>query len=131
MRRVHFSAKGMVVCGADKRWPKSIIYSTSNPMSLRITCKSCKAFLAIRQLLRQVTTINKLHSPIFLNCLLWAVHRWSKKGGYVIFRQSHWGYFPHILWSKDLKVFWSYSPLHPSHRRLPPPMFRGHIVLGS
>lgn len=37
------------------------------------------------------------------NCLIFALKKWFKHGGYLIIRKSNHGYFPHFLWSKDLK----------------------------
>ena len=55
-----------------------------------------------------------MHSPRFSNCFFWAIFRLATKGGYLIIRKSHYGIFlPHFLWSRNLKVFWSYSPIHP------------------
>ena len=37
------------------------------------------------------------------NCLLFALAKWWKHGGYVIIRKSHWGWWPHFIWCKDLR----------------------------
>jgi hypothetical protein len=62
------------------------------------------------------------------NCLLFALRRWLRRGGYVIPRRSHYGWWPHFLWSPDLKRFWEYTPPKPNQYLLvPPPLFRGVI----
>jgi hypothetical protein len=62
------------------------------------------------------------------NCLFFAVGRWWNCGGYIIIRKSKLGWFPHFLWSPDLQLFESYSPIGGGVARwLPPILFRGYI----
>lgn len=62
------------------------------------------------------------------NCILFALARWWKFGGYVIVRKSHHGWWPHVLWSLDLKTFEEYQPEKPNHHLLiPPPLYRGVV----
>lgn len=65
------------------------------------------------------------------NCLIWALVRWWRHGGYIVVRRSYWGPFPHFLWSRDLKRFWSYQPVSPRHKKFPPPFFRGEVKEGD
>lgn len=37
------------------------------------------------------------------NCLIFAFNRWFKHGGYLIVRKSRHGWWPHFIWSPDLK----------------------------
>lgn len=60
------------------------------------------------------------------NCLLWALAQWHRRGGYVVFRRSDYGWWPHLLWSQDLKIFEDFSPFKAKRRRaLPPIIFTG------
>jgi hypothetical protein len=71
-------------------------------------------------------------SPSISNCLFFAVSRWLKYGGYVIVRKSHYGWWPHFLWSQDLLSFEEYSPAIPNHHLLiPPPLYRGVIKFNN
>lgn len=62
------------------------------------------------------------------NCLLFAVAMWWRHGGFVIVRKSHYGWWPHFLWSADLITFLEYTPAQPNHHLLiPPPWYRGVV----
>lgn len=37
------------------------------------------------------------------NCLVFALSRWIKNGGYIVVRKSHMGPFPHFIWCRDLR----------------------------
>ncbi len=79
-------------------------------------------------------TARRISAPRWNNCLLWAIALYAKKGGYIIIRRSHrtrlW--CPHILWSRDGRTLWSYSPLgNPQGRWFAPLVFKGHVVLGD
>jgi hypothetical protein len=54
-----------------------------------------------------------------------------KSGGYLVMRRSHWGPFPHFLWSPDLRHFEAFVPINPRKRLLPPLFFRGRIKVGD
>jgi hypothetical protein len=47
------------------------------------------------------------------NCLTWALWRLATRGGYVAFRRTKMrgGWWPHALWSPDLKRWYSFVPL--------------------
>jgi hypothetical protein len=62
------------------------------------------------------------------NCIIWAFCRFFTRGGYVLCRKSHYGWWPHFLWSPDLKTFYDYQPEVPNHHLLiPPPLYRGVV----
>ena len=64
----------------------------------------------------------------FSNCLAYALARWWLDGGYVIMRKSHYGWWPHFLWSKDLKRFVEFQPIEPNHHlRFPPTRYKGAV----
>jgi hypothetical protein len=65
------------------------------------------------------------------NCLIFAIEHWYKKGGYLIIRRSHHGWWPHFIWSKDLKTFEQFTPFRKAHARwFPPILFTGFIKTG-
>lgn len=37
------------------------------------------------------------------NCLPFALYRWFTRGGYLVIRRSHFGYWPHFIWCSDLR----------------------------
>ena len=62
------------------------------------------------------------------NCILYAFKRWWAEGGYVVIRASHYGWWPHVLWSKDLVTFEEYTPKRPNHHLwFPPPLYEGEV----
>ena len=62
------------------------------------------------------------------NCFFYAVGRWWREGGYFVVRRSHFGWWPHFLWSPDLVTFYQYGPAVPNHHlRCPPPIFHGVV----
>jgi len=65
------------------------------------------------------------------NCLIFALGRWYKFGGYIVARKSHYGWWPHFLWSADLITFEHYVPDTPKKGFFPPPLFKGTIVKGD
>ncbi len=43
-------------------------------------------------------------------------------------RKSHYGWFPHFIWSKDLKSFEEFHPIAKKRNRwFPPLIFKGYI----
>lgn len=69
------------------------------------------------------------------NCLFFAValywrRRRKRREGYVVMRQSRWGWFPHFLYLESGRMV-SYVPVDPRHKVLPPPIFRGKIRFGD
>lgn len=66
------------------------------------------------------------------NCLIWALWRWFRDGGYLIVRKSRYGWWPHFLWSRDLLMIEQFVPRIPNHhRRIPPLLFDGYVKLGD
>lgn len=63
----------------------------------------------------------------YSNCLFWALYKFWKEGGWMKMRMSHYVYFPHFLWSKDDIDYYSFSPVDPKVRLLPPPIFWGEV----
>jgi hypothetical protein len=62
------------------------------------------------------------------NCIIFALHKWRLCGGYIIIRKSHHGWFPHVIWSKDLVQFQEFHPLSKkTHHWFPPLLFHGYI----
>jgi hypothetical protein len=62
------------------------------------------------------------------NCIIFAVWRVIRRGGYIVVRKSRWGWWPHVLWSPDLKTFEEYQPIQPNHHLVvPPPIYRGVV----
>lgn len=64
------------------------------------------------------------------NCLLYAVRCWLTDGGYVVFRRSDYGWWPHVFWSADGGALSEYVPLDPTwfrRRPFPPLLFRGYV----
>ena len=51
-----------------------------------------------------------------------------KNGGYLIIRKSKVGWWPHFLWSQDLKEFRHYVPLeYKENKPVPPLIFDGYV----
>lgn len=62
------------------------------------------------------------------NCLIFAIQEWFRCGGYIIFRASHYGWWFHVIWSKDLKHFEEFHPLGGKRKRFfPPLLFAGYV----
>jgi hypothetical protein len=62
------------------------------------------------------------------NCLIFAFSQWWKRGGYLVVRLSHWGWWPHIIYSKDLKNFEEFHPCRKKqHHLFPPLIFSGYV----
>jgi hypothetical protein len=70
-------------------------------------------------------------SRVRSNCLIWALGQWKRHGGYLIMRRSHWGPFPHFLWSADLRELQAFEPVGPRRRLLPPIWFLGRVIKGA
>lgn len=88
----------------------------------------------------------------FSNCIIFAYklrwHRWCKlrrdrkrnpdlkrPRGYVMWRKSDWGFFPHCLYGRNTRSGMvrvvSYKPRSPKKRILPPPLFAGKVTWGD
>lgn len=71
------------------------------------------------------------------NCILFAFALWWRRHGkgergYVAWRLSDWGNFPHALYvSRTRKRFISYKPVSPIKRRFPPFLFIGRVAWGD
>ncbi len=62
------------------------------------------------------------------NCFIYALRQRWRHGGYVITRRSKYGWWPHFIWSPDLREFRHFIPDRPAHERLIPPLlFRGSV----
>ena len=55
-------------------------------------------------------------TPRYANCLIWAAVMAWRYGGYVCWRKSRYGWWPHAVWSMDRMVWWEYLPLNFSGR---------------
>lgn len=71
------------------------------------------------------------------NCLAFALAmywRRARKGerGYLVIRQSKYGYFPHFLYlTRNRRHLVSFCPVNPKKKILPPPVFRGRLTWGD
>jgi hypothetical protein len=75
---------------------------------------------------------NSIVSVMRSNCLFFVLAKWMKEGGYVVIRKSHSGWFPHFLWSPDLKTFLHFTPINRrSGKPLPPLFFTGYVREGE
>jgi hypothetical protein len=63
------------------------------------------------------------------NCLFFALKKWFSCGGYLVIRKSKVGWWPHFLWSKDLKTFYHYLPVsYKENKPIPPCVFKGEAA---
>ena len=71
------------------------------------------------------------------NCVFFALALYWRRRmrGYLTFRRSRWGPFPHVLYGElrksGLVHVVSYVPTDPRHKKLPPPLFRGRVKWGD
>lgn len=63
------------------------------------------------------------------NCLFFVLAKLWRRGGYLIIRKSHFGWWPHFIWSPDLVEFQEFTP--PVHYPviLPPILFKGVTLI--
>lgn len=63
------------------------------------------------------------------NCLVFALKKWFSNSGYLLIRKSHFGWWPHFLWSPDVKHSYveHYAPVMGQRKLMPPPLFRGKV----
>lgn len=63
------------------------------------------------------------------NCLIFALMRFWRRGGYVVMMWSKYGWWPHWVWTEDLATFHEFSPISEKYRGMlcPPVIFRGRI----
>jgi hypothetical protein len=60
------------------------------------------------------------------NCIIFALRRWFKYGGYVVLRKSNFGWWPHMIWTKDFATFEEFAPrIHNANMAFPPLLFKG------
>jgi hypothetical protein len=62
-----------------------------------------------------------------VNCLTYALRKLAAEGGYLVIRRSRYGWFPHVIWSRDLVTFEDFRPVRPKRRKVPPLWFRGRV----
>jgi len=68
------------------------------------------------------------YAPRRGNCIAFALRRFRDRGGYLVARKSHWGWWWHVLWSADLIHFQEFVPVVPSHKQSWPPLwFEGYV----
>jgi hypothetical protein len=66
------------------------------------------------------------------NCLIYALRKWWREGGYILIRWSTYYPGPHFLHMSRAGEITSFVPVDDKRRRLiPPPLFRGKIVKGD
>lgn len=53
-----------------------------------------------------------LWSPRWSNCLIWAIAMQLRHGGWVCWRKSWYGWWPHAIWSMDRVTWFEYVPLN-------------------
>tara|TARA_R110002012_G_scaffold303533_1_gene505351 strand:+ start:6193 stop:6429 length:237 start_codon:yes stop_codon:yes gene_type:complete len=46
------------------------------------------------------------------NCLFYAIVKFIKNGGYIIFRKSKYGNWSHIMWTPDFETFYHFVPVN-------------------
>jgi hypothetical protein len=62
------------------------------------------------------------------NCLFFAIGRYWRYRGHIIVRPSHFGWWPHFMWSSDLLTFEEFEPVADKRQSwLPPVIFRGYV----
>jgi hypothetical protein len=61
------------------------------------------------------------------NCILFALRRWFSRGGYIVLRKSNYGWWPHMIWTKDFVTFEEFTPPVHYARVFPPLVFEGII----
>lgn len=52
-----------------------------------------------------------LWRPRYCNCLIWAGWMQHSRGGWVCWRKSHNGWWPHAIWTLDQRQFYEYVPI--------------------
>lgn len=62
------------------------------------------------------------------NCYLVSVALWWRHGGYVLVTRSRYGWWPHMLWSRELRTVVEWEPdARKRVRWLPPVLYRGRL----
>ena len=65
------------------------------------------------------------------NCLIYALLKWYREGGYLVIRKSRFGWWPHFLHMDTARKITHYSPQHKYNRWFPPLLFKGRVVKGD
>jgi hypothetical protein len=63
------------------------------------------------------------------NCILFALKRWFSHGGYIVLRKSNYGWWPHMIWTKDFVTFEEFTPPVHYDVTFPPLLFKGIIKI--
>jgi hypothetical protein len=63
------------------------------------------------------------------NCIIYALKQWFSLGGYIVLRKSNYGWWPHMIWTKDFATFEEFTPPVHSVRAFPPLIFNGIIKI--
>jgi hypothetical protein len=72
-------------------------------------------------------------APTRPNCIVFAFGRWFRAGGYLIVRRSRakYGWWPHFMWSPDLRVIENFAAVRLSSSTwywpFPPVWFLGTV----
>jgi len=53
-----------------------------------------------------------LWHPAYANCIIWAIGLQLARGGWVCWRKSKYGWWPHAVWSLDRNDWYEYVPLN-------------------
>ena len=63
------------------------------------------------------------------NCWLWAFWTFLRRGGFLIVSKSEWGWWPHLMWSPDMRTVHQFEPDHKRRmgRFWPPVFYRGFV----
>ena len=65
------------------------------------------------------------------NCLIYALLKLYREGGYVLMRKSFYGWWPHFLHMSATGEVTHFSPEKKRRRFFPPLLFRGRIYHGD
>lgn len=65
------------------------------------------------------------------NCLIYALRKLIREGGYLLVRRSFYGWWPHVLHMSRAGEITHYSPPRKRRRLIPPLLFRGRVIKGD
>jgi hypothetical protein len=65
------------------------------------------------------------------NCIIFALRRCFRLGGYIVLRKSNYGWWPHMIWTKDLATFEEFTPPEHHQAAFPPLLFNGIVKVTS
>ena len=78
-----------------------------------------------------IVALGKL-TKVKSNCIVYAMSCWFKSGGYIVLRKSNFGWWPHMVWTKDFATFQEFTPLaHQEQMTFPPLFFKGLVKITS